>query len=129
MLGVVRAQRLDWLLVLNVVGGLFHAIEYLAIVSVAVHKRHGEPEALLHAETESTAGEGWIRPPQRTLFARLLPHWALTLATFCGALGLAGWITYGVTVELWLFVNVVVSFLHYAYDGMIWKTRPGRAAT
>jgi hypothetical protein len=26
-------------------------------------------------------------------------------------------------VELWLFLNVVVAFLHYAYDGLIWRRR------
>jgi hypothetical protein len=24
---------------------------------------------------------------------------------------------------MWLLVNVIVAFLHYTYDGMIWKSR------
>ncbi len=37
----------------------------------------------------------------------------------------AGWLLDQRYVDIWLTANVVVAFLHYAYDGMIWRRRAG----
>lgn len=112
LLGAAHAGRTDVVLLLMVVLALFHATEYLAVVTWTVQRRK-EPRRLV--ETRGRGG--------RNLLAAVAPHWGLALAVFCGALGIAGWLSDRVAIESWLTANVVVSFLHYAYDGMIWKQR------
>jgi hypothetical protein len=80
---------------------LFHATEYLAIVSWAVWKKHGN----------STRG----------LFAYLVPRWGLVLVTFMAVLALTAWMLDRHYFRAWLLMTIIVSYLHYAYDGMIWK--------
>jgi hypothetical protein len=87
---------------------LFHAIEYLALVGWSVQRRHGG------------------RTDERNLLARIVPQWGLALAMFLAILGLGGWFLDQHWLQLWLTINVIVAFMHYAYDGMIWKhRRPG----
>jgi hypothetical protein len=50
-------------------------------------------------------------------------RWGLALAVFVLVLGGGGWLLDHHHVELWLGANVVVAFLHYAYDAMIWHRR------
>jgi hypothetical protein len=38
-------------------------------------------------------------------------------------LGTISFVTDNVVAEIWLAVNLWAAFLHYAYDGMIWKLR------
>lgn len=88
---------------------VFHATEYLAIVSWSVEKRHGR----------SKSG----------LFAYLMPRWGLHLLIFMVILGWSAWMIDMHFLRLWLIVTIIVSYLHYAYDGMIWKVRrPASAA-
>lgn len=82
---------------------LFHAIEYLAIVSWAVIKKHGH----------SKAG----------LFAKLAPRWGLALGVFMLVLAISAWSIEQQLFNAWAVVTIAVSFMHYAYDGMIWKAR------
>jgi hypothetical protein len=51
----------------------------------------------------------------------------LALAAFILPLGLGGWFMDQNLMEFWLFLNVIAAFLHYAYDGLIWRS-PRRAA-
>jgi len=44
-------------------------------------------------------------------------------AVFVLVLGSAGWLLDQGWLEFWLTVNVVVAFLHYAYDGLLWRRR------
>jgi hypothetical protein len=87
---------------------LFHATEYLAIVSWAVIKKH----------SKSTQGA----------FAHLVPRWGLALGTFIAVLGLSGWLLGTHFANAWIVLTIAVSYLHYAYDGMIWKARKPAAA-
>jgi hypothetical protein len=108
MLWAAHTQRPGLVLMLATASALFHAIEYLALVGWAVQRRHGG------------------RTDQRNLLARIVPQWGLALAMFLVILGLGGWLLDRHLLQLWLTINVIVAFMHYAYDGMIWKyRRPG----
>jgi hypothetical protein len=61
------------------------------------------------------------------LLGYLVPRWGLALALFILILGAGGWWFDTQFVEAWLFINVIVAFLHYAYDGLIWR-RPRAVA-
>jgi hypothetical protein len=105
LLWAVHAHRPRLVLALATASALFHAVEYLALVSWSVNRRHAE------------AGD------RMGLLGYLAPRWGVTLAVFLLVLGAGGWMMDQELVETWLFVNVVVAFLHYAYDGMIWRRR------
>ena len=82
---------------------LFHATEYLAGVSWAVKMKHGRN------------GHG--------IFGHLVPRWVLALSTFMIVLALSAWLFDSRYHNLWAVVTIAVSYLHYAYDGIIWKVR------
>ncbi len=87
----------------------FHATEYMAIVSWSVQKRHGRGKS--------------------GLFAALLPRWGLNLLVFMIVLGWSAWLINEHFIHFWAILTIIVSYLHYAYDGMIWKVRrPASAA-
>ena len=94
----------QWLLPLLVGSALFHATEYLAIVTIYANKR----------ETIGSDGR----------FRMLTRHWLGFLAIYIVSLG-----TLGFTLELhgmnsiWFAVNIWAALVHYAFDGMIWKLR------
>lgn len=108
LLAAVHERRPRLVLALATASALFHAIEYLSLVSWSIHQRH------------AAAGE------RMGLLGYLAPRWGITLAVFILVLGAGGWMMDRELVETWLFINVVVAFLHYAYDGMIWRRRPAR---
>ncbi|MCA9116034.1 MAG: hypothetical protein KDA79_13185 [Planctomycetaceae bacterium] len=115
MLAAVHLHRFDLLLILTLISALFHATEYLAIVSWAMQKKFPVED-----------GGAASQPPRtRNLMAAIVPHWVLSLTVFCVALGLVGWISDVQAINTWLTINVAAAFLHYWYDGMIWK-RPRR---
>jgi len=105
LLLAVHAHRFDWILPLATASALFHAIEYLALVSWSVQQRH------------SSMGQ------RIGLLAYFVPRWGIALALFIVILGLGGWLMDQWFLELWLLLNLVVAFLHYAYDGLIWRRR------
>lgn len=85
-------------------GSLFHAAEYLAVVTLYARRR--------------TGGAG--------AFAALARRWLLFLGPYVTLVGAAGaylarpdsgWATAWVGLNLW------AALVHYAYDGMIWKLR------
>jgi hypothetical protein len=45
----------------------------------------------------------------------------MAMVIYLAALGLGGVIADARLQSVWIFLNLVVSFLHYGYDGMIWK--------
>lgn len=92
---------------------IFHSTEYLAIVSWTVKKR--------------------FAPKTTGLLPQLAKRWTLTLAMFMLGLGVSAWLlrvpegstqTPEASQKIWFVLNMFVSFLHYAYDGIIWKARP-----
>lgn len=106
LLVAVHERALALVLALATASALFHAIEYLALVSWSVRQRRA-------------AGS------QMGFLGVLAARWGFALAVFVLVLGAGGWLIDQRYVELWLTINVAVAFLHYAYDGMIWRRRAG----
>jgi len=87
----------------------FHSTEYLAIVSWSVHKRHARSKS--------------------AIFGYLVPRWGMALMIYMAVLGMSAWMIDQRFTAQWVAITMFVSFLHYAYDGMIWKVRrPASAA-
>jgi hypothetical protein len=109
MLLATTCQLKNWLVPLLVASSLFHATEYLAIVTIYAGKR----------ESVGTAGP----------FRHLATHWLGFLAIYIVSLG-----TLGVSLELagfspiWQTINVWAALVHYAFDGFIWKLRVSSTA-
>lgn len=76
---------------------IFHATEYLAVVTWSVQRK--------------SAG----------VWRYLVPRWGVTLLAFCAALGFGSWLLVRHSPYTWVLLTLLVSYLHYAYDGMIWK--------
>src|SRR5690606_23593268 len=108
LLWAVHENRPGLVLTLATAAAVFHATEYLAIVTWSIRHRKAANS--------------------RSLWARVVGQWSLFLLALVVVLGVGGWLFDRQAMQIWLFVNVVVAFLHYAYDGMIWKSRPRRAA-
>ncbi|MCI0701816.1 MAG: hypothetical protein L0241_12100 [Planctomycetia bacterium] len=105
LLGAVHERWLTLVLCLATASALFHAVEYLALVSWSVRQRH----------SGSANQMGFL--------GLLAARWGIALAVFVIILGAGGWLLDQQYIETWLTINVVVAFLHYAYDGMIWRRR------
>lgn len=97
-------QSSQWLLPLLVGSALFHATEYLAIVSIYASKR----------ETIGTDGR----------FRMLVRHWLGFLSIYIVSLGTLGFSLelYGMN-SIWFAINIWAALVHYAFDGIIWKLR------
>lgn len=109
LLVAVDLQKTNWVLALTIGSALFHAVEYLAIVSYyAWQRRH-----------RGSAG----------LFRTLANGWGRLLLVSLLVFGCAAYFVESRWTELWLMLNVWAAFLHYAYDGMIWKLRRPATAT
>lgn len=80
---------------------LFHALEYLAVASWA---------ALRTKDADGPLG-------------RLVPYWGAAMIVYLAALGFTAFVMHTWLAVPWLLLNLVVSYLHYAYDGLIWKAR------
>jgi hypothetical protein len=110
------------ILSLTTASALFHATEYLAIVSHYAQRR----------QHDGSPG----------LFQSLARHWLLFLACYLSLLGLLAallqsnellstWTdpsTASQLTTIWLGMNIWAAFLHYAYDGLIWKLRRPQTA-
>ncbi|MEI8383092.1 MAG: hypothetical protein WCJ09_23435 [Planctomycetota bacterium] len=79
---------------------IFHSTEYLAVVNWSVQKR--------------TTGI-WKYQLSRT---------GLGLVVFMVVLGVTNLAINTASAYAWALMTLLVSFLHYAYDGMIWKSKP-----
>jgi hypothetical protein len=96
----IRLGSIPWMVAFFFAGAVFHAVEYLAICNWAVQKR--------------TTGI-WQYQISRT---------GLALLVFMGILGLANWFVNEQSVYAWQLMTLLVSLLHYGYDGIIWKAKP-----
>ncbi len=104
---LLLAVRNDWRSVIvgcAVAATLFHSSEYLAVVSWHVQARLKD----------------------RGVFAYLAPRWAMSLVAFMTFFAVSAFVPRNSWWQLWIWVNLLVSLLHYAYDGMIWK-KPRKA--
>jgi hypothetical protein len=107
--GLLWSLRTDWrtgVFALTAASSTFHAVEYLAVVSHYARRR------------ETVGSDG--------LFRRVAKQWLTVFAVYVLTLGLVGvWAGEGGgwVMRVWLAVNVWAAFLHYTYDGFIWKLR------
>lgn len=109
LLFTVRLHSVPLILATALAVAIVHATEYLAIVSWSVKRK---PAA-----------------KQTGVFKQLAPRWGLALGTFMLVLGISGWALATNAPYYWAALTFAVSFLHYAYDGMIWKARKPAART
>ena len=107
LLLAVHYHQIMLILAVALAIALFHATEYLAIVSWAVLRK----------------------PARRGAFAYLAPRWGLSLGIFIGVLAMSAWALDERFHREWVVLTIAVSFLHYAYDGMIWKAPRPKPAT
>ena len=89
--------------VLTVAAAAFHAIEYLGLVTHYAWQRR----------TIGSAGA----------FRSIARNWLVFLAGIIIVIGAADWLLRSPGRGWWVGVNLWAAFLHYAYDGLIWKLR------
>lgn len=116
LLAAVHFHQPPWVLILATASALFHATEYLAIVTWSVNRKRKR------ASDDASQRNG--------LLAYMVPRWTLLLSLYLVAFGLASWTATQNWLAVWTFLNVIAAYLHYAYDGMIWKSnRPASYAS
>jgi hypothetical protein len=103
LLAVSFGQR-SLVLSLALAGALFHATEYLAVVTCyAWGRRAGGSDGL---------------------FRQMAQRWLYVLGLFVAVVGVTAVLAEaGAVPDWWIGLNLWASFLHYAYDGMIWRLR------
>jgi hypothetical protein len=99
----IHFENTAWMVGLFFAGAVFHATEYLAICNWSVQKR--------------TTGI-WQYQVTRT---------GLAVFVFMAVLGAANFFINEQSVYAWQLMTLLVSLLHYAYDGIIWKAKPAPA--
>jgi hypothetical protein len=107
----VRMSAFAWILPLAVATAAFHAIEYMAFVTY-------------YAQRRKDMGS-------QSLFQTMTRNWVRVLAFYVLLTGLIS--SYAAVVndrfaELFIGLNIWAAYLHYAYDGMIWKMRRSETA-
>lgn len=103
LLWSVHMRRPALVLSLTTASALFHALEYLAIVSWKMRSRQASQQVDM----------GWL--------GGIASKWFLALQGFLVVLGASAWMLDHHWKKQWLFMNVIVAFLHYTYDGLIWR--------
>ena len=88
---------------LTTAAAAFHAVEYLAVVSTYAWRR------------QSTGSDGLVRA--------MAGRWLTVLSAYLVVLGVFAVLLERNLAEWWLGLNLCAAFLHYAYDGLIWKLR------
>jgi len=109
LLWAVHTHRPALVLSLTTASALFHALEYLAIVSWSARKRNEVHHSSM----------GWL--------GAITSQGLVALGCYLIVLGSAAWLIDQRWSQLWLFLNVIAAFLHYTYDGLIWRHRPATA--
>jgi len=112
-IGLLISTANEWsrfIVPLIAAAALFHAAEYLAIVTLYARRR----------ESVGSAGR----------FRQLATHWPIFLVLYIVTLGSIGIILEsGSFSPVWVAVNTWIALVHYSFDGMIWKLRTPATAT
>lgn len=108
LLFAIRSGDHYLVIAMSAASAAFHAVEYMAIVTYYAWRRR---------ESGSEAGP----------FRKMTRHWLRILAIYMITLGVISQYADRNMKELYMGLNLWAAFLHYAYDGMIWKLR--RAGT
>lgn len=96
----IRAESQIWMQSLFFGTAIFHSAEYLAVVNWSVQKR--------------TTG----------IWQYQLTRTGAAVVVFMIVLGVANYAINSATAYGWALLTLIVSLLHYAYDGMIWRSKP-----
>lgn len=99
----IHLESMTWMVAFFFAGAIFHAVEYLAICNWSVQKR--------------TSGI-WHYQITRT---------GLAVIVFMAVLGAANYFVNAQSVYAWQLMTLLVSLLHYGFDGIIWKAKPAPA--
>lgn len=106
---IVVSLTLSWrrgVVALVTAASLFHAVEYLAVVTHYAQRRQ--------------------RVGSTGLFRSMAAYWLPLLGIYMVLLGSVGVMMErpsSAAVPLWMAANLWAALVHYAYDGMIWKLR------
>ena len=84
-------------------GAIFHAVEYLAVCNWSVQKK---------------VNGVWHYQITRSGVAVLV---------FMAVIGIGNWLVAWQSLYVWTLITLLVSLLHYGYDGIIWRARPAPA--
>jgi hypothetical protein len=103
MLYAAHYERRQLVIQLALASAIFHSVEYMAIVT--------------WSSTTETQRQ------RQDIAGAMARKWILFLAFFILFLGFTNYVVAAGYQQLWILVNLIVAFLHYAYDGMIWKSR------
>lgn len=103
LLLALSLRATGWIASLTVASAAFHATEYLAIVT---HYARGRA-------TQAAA----------SVFRSVARRWVEVLVVYIVLLGAVALWADQAWREWWLAINLCVAYLHYAYDGLIWKLR------
>lgn len=112
--GLLLSLSFRWaagVIALTTASGMFHAVEYLAVVTHYAQRR---------TEVGSDGA-----------FRRLACVWLPFLAVYAAVIGSAGvWLDERSSParEFWQGLNLWAAFVHYAFDGLIWKLRSPETA-
>ncbi len=105
LLAAVHLQQPELVLAFATASALFHALEYLGIISWSLQRKAGRSE------------HGWL--------SRLAVQAGGTVLAFALILGCGAWMLDRFWTSGWLFLNVAAAFTHYAFDGLIWRRGGG----
>jgi len=101
-------ENRQWVVQLALASAVFHSLEYMSIVTWSMNK----------AKSKSRSN----------VLTRLTQTWLLFLFIFVVVIGMGNYLLSRGYFEFWVFINIVVAFWHYCFDGMIWKSRKPAAA-
>ncbi len=101
MLLCAHFKLVEWGVAVSVGNAVFHATEYFSIVTWSVGRSAARPASFFLPEI----ARAWLK--SLALFLVLMAVTSAFLATKYG--------------PYWVLLNTLVSYLHYAWDGVIWK--------
>ncbi|MCA9217567.1 MAG: hypothetical protein KDB27_31075 [Planctomycetales bacterium] len=112
MLSCLRFGFHQHLVMLTVANAAFHSVEYFAIITHYASKRR-------------TQGS-------QSAFQAMARHWGRTMCLFVLAIGVLSTVMensrYELAIQIFLATNLWAAFMHYTYDGLIWKLRKPQTA-
>ncbi|MCM2373579.1 hypothetical protein [Aporhodopirellula aestuarii] len=96
----------QWVVQLALASAIFHSLEYMAIVTWSMNRsrERSQSDVLTHLATV----------------------WLSFLAIFVLVIGIGNYLLSRGYFDFWVFVNLIVAFWHYCFDGMIWKSRKSK---